>query len=46
LPSNVPVEIAKYKALDLDPITYQQVMAGTAEVFDLSAVSDHVRVAP
>ncbi|HEV2416639.1 MAG TPA: amidohydrolase family protein [Terriglobia bacterium] len=37
LPSNVPVEIAKYKALDLEPAVYDQVMGGTAiEVFKLS----------
>jgi uncharacterized protein len=47
LPSNVPVEMAKYKALDLDSATYQQVMSGTAsEVFTLAAVSDRVAVAP
>jgi uncharacterized protein len=47
LPSNVPVEMAKYKALDLDSATYQQVMSGTAsEVFNLAAVSDRVAVAP
>lgn len=37
LPSNVPVEIAKYRALDLEPNVYDQVMGGTAaEVFHLS----------
>lgn len=37
LPSNVPVEVAKYKALDLEPAVYDQVMGGTAiEVFKLS----------
>ena len=47
LPSNVPVEMAKYKALDLDSTTYKQVMGGTAsEVFNLAAVSDRVAVAP
>jgi uncharacterized protein len=36
LPSNVPVEIAKYKALDLEPDAYAQVMGGTAiSVFKL-----------
>jgi predicted TIM-barrel fold metal-dependent hydrolase len=36
LPSNVPVEFAKYKALDLPPEVYAQVMGGTAiEVFKL-----------
>lgn len=36
LPSNVPVEFAKYRALDLDPESYAQVMGGTAiEVFNL-----------
>jgi predicted TIM-barrel fold metal-dependent hydrolase len=36
LPSNVPVEFAKYRALDLDSDTYAKVMGGTAvEVFDL-----------
>jgi uncharacterized protein len=37
LPSNVPVEVAKYKALDLDATVYDQVMGGTAvNVFKLS----------
>jgi predicted TIM-barrel fold metal-dependent hydrolase len=37
LPSNVPVEIAKFKALDLAPDVYAQVMGRTAiEVFHLS----------
>jgi predicted TIM-barrel fold metal-dependent hydrolase len=37
LPSNVPVEVAKYKALELDPQVYARVMAGNAvEVFKLS----------
>jgi predicted TIM-barrel fold metal-dependent hydrolase len=37
LPSNVPVEVAKYKALDLDPKVYARVMCGNAiEVFKLS----------
>jgi hypothetical protein len=37
LPSNVPVEIAKYRALDLEQETYDKVMGGTAiEVFKLS----------
>jgi len=36
LPSNVPVEVAKYKALDLSPEVYDQVMGGTAiETFKL-----------
>ncbi len=36
LPSNVPVEIAKYRALDLAPEVYDQVMGATAvEVFHL-----------
>jgi len=36
LPSNVPVEFAKYRALDLKPETYDQVMGKTAiEVFKL-----------
>ena len=36
LPSNVPVEVAKYKALDLSPQVYDQVMGGTAiETFKL-----------
>jgi predicted TIM-barrel fold metal-dependent hydrolase len=38
LPSNVPVEIAKYKALDLDESVYDQVLGATAtEVFGLSS---------
>jgi len=37
LPSNVPVEVAKYKALELDPQVYARVMAGNAvEVVKLS----------
>jgi predicted TIM-barrel fold metal-dependent hydrolase len=37
LPSNVPVEVAKYKALELDPKVYARVMGGNAvEVFGLS----------
>jgi hypothetical protein len=37
LPSNLPVEVAKYKALDLDPQVYAQVMGTTAiDVFKLS----------
>lgn len=36
LPSNVPVEIAKYRALDLEPKVYEKVMGQTAiEVFHL-----------
>lgn len=36
LPTNVPVEVAKYKALDLSPEVYDQVMGGTAiETFKL-----------
>jgi predicted TIM-barrel fold metal-dependent hydrolase len=38
LPSNVPVEFAKYRALDLDESIYNQVMGTTAiEVFGLAA---------
>ncbi len=37
LPSNVPVEFAKYKALDLDQASYNKVMGLTAvEVFKLT----------
>jgi predicted TIM-barrel fold metal-dependent hydrolase len=37
LPSNVPVEVAKYKALELDPQVYARVMGGNAvDVFKLS----------
>jgi predicted TIM-barrel fold metal-dependent hydrolase len=37
LPSNVPVEIAKYRALDLAPEVYDKVMGGTAiDLFKLS----------
>jgi predicted TIM-barrel fold metal-dependent hydrolase len=37
LPSNVPVEFAKYKALDLEPAVYDQVMGETAvDVFNLT----------
>src|SRR5580693_1952393 len=36
LPSNVPVEFAKYKALDLAPDVYEKVLGGTAiDVFKL-----------
>ena len=36
LPSNVPVEIAKYRALDLEPAVYAKVMRQTAiDVFEL-----------
>jgi hypothetical protein len=36
LPSNVPVEFAKYRALDLAPEVFDKVMGGTAvEVFNL-----------
>jgi uncharacterized protein len=43
LPSNVPVEIAKYRALDLDAATYDQVMGGTAvSVFKLALKEDYV----
>lgn len=46
LPTNVPVEIAKYRALDLDPRVYAQVMGRTAcEVFKLPSRGDHVRAA-
>jgi uncharacterized protein len=39
LPSNVPVEISKYKALDLDQSVYDQVIGATAaEVFGLTAI--------
>jgi len=37
LPSNVPTEFAKYKALDLAPDVYDKVMGGTAiDVFNLT----------
>ena len=37
LPSNVPVEFAKYRALDLEPEVYDKVMGATAvSVFNLS----------
>lgn len=46
LPSNVPVEIAKYRALDLEPAVYDKVMGGTAvEVFKLTGGGEHVRSA-
>ena len=46
LPSNVPVEIAKYKALNLAPDVYDRVMGGTAiEVFKLASRGGHVRAA-
>ena len=36
LPSNVPVEYAKYKALELTPEVYEKVLGGTAiDVFKL-----------
>jgi predicted TIM-barrel fold metal-dependent hydrolase len=41
LPSNVPVEFAKYRALELEPGVYDQVMGKTAiDVFNLSWPSD------
>jgi predicted TIM-barrel fold metal-dependent hydrolase len=46
LPSNVPVEIAKYRALDLEPQVYDKVMGATAvEVFKLAWRGEHVRSA-
>lgn len=43
LPSNVPVEVAKYRALDLDRDVYDKVMGGTAiDVFKLVSRDDHV----
>jgi predicted TIM-barrel fold metal-dependent hydrolase len=46
LPSNVPVEIAKYRALDLDSATYDQVMGGTAAaVFKLALKENYVLAA-
>ncbi|HUA86137.1 MAG TPA: amidohydrolase family protein [Bryobacteraceae bacterium] len=46
LPSNVPVEIAKYRALDLEPAVYDRVMGGTAiEVFKLQSRGEYVRSA-
>jgi hypothetical protein len=43
LPSNVPVEVAKYRALELDTETYDQVMGGTAvSVFKLALKEDYV----
>jgi predicted TIM-barrel fold metal-dependent hydrolase len=43
LPSNVPVEIAKYRALDLDSATYDQVMGATAvSVFKLALKENYV----
>ncbi len=39
LPSNVPVEFAKYRALDLEPKIYDKVMGATAvDVFKLTGV--------
>ena len=39
LPSNVPVEISKYKALDLEQSVYDQVIGATAiKVFGLEAI--------
>ncbi len=46
LSSNVPVEVAKYKALDLAPEVYDKVMGGTAiEVFKLLWGGEYVRAA-
>jgi predicted TIM-barrel fold metal-dependent hydrolase len=43
LPSNVPVEIAKYRALDLDETVYNQVIGTTAtEVFGLSSMIENL----
>jgi uncharacterized protein len=44
MPSNVPVEIAKYKALNLDQEIYRQVMGGNAiEVFNLPSQGECVQ---
>lgn len=46
LPSNVPVEVAKYKALNLDREVYDQVMGGNAiEVFNLPMQGEYVHTA-
>ena len=46
LASNVPVEIAKYRALDLEREVYDKVMGGTAiDVFKLVPRGSHVCVA-
>lgn len=47
LPSNVPVEIAKYRALDLEPAVYDQVMGRTAiDVFGLHWKNDESDLTP
>jgi len=47
LPSNVPVELAKYRALELEPGVYDQVMGKTAiEVFNLRWPGDAAEAAP
>jgi predicted TIM-barrel fold metal-dependent hydrolase len=46
LPSNVPVEVAKYQALELEPAVYDKVMGGTAiSVFKLASRQEHVSAA-
>ena len=41
LPSNVPVEIAKYKALDLEQSVYDQVIGATAvKIFGLTGIME------
>jgi predicted TIM-barrel fold metal-dependent hydrolase len=46
LPTNVPVEVAKYQALDLEPEVYDKVMGGNAiEIFKLSSRGENVRAA-
>jgi predicted TIM-barrel fold metal-dependent hydrolase len=43
LPSNVPVKIAKYRALDLDSKTYYKVLGGAAiSVFKLPLKEEYV----
>lgn len=46
LTTNVPVEVAKYRALDLEPEVYDKAMGGNAvEVFKLSSRGENVRAA-
>lgn len=46
LTTNVPVEVAKYRALDLEPEVYDKAMGGNAvEVFKLSLRGENVRAA-
>ena len=47
LPSNVPVELAKYRALELEPEVYDKVVGNTAiDVFNLRWPGKGIEGAP